>query len=239
MEEPSGTSTTTPSSKCFKTCLNTYVQRVVRRPLLKDDIVYTLVPLAGHYQVVVELACFDGVTFAGEVCDNYKEAFQSCAQKAFTFYEERYSNPCRRGREGLSSDVLDYEAISSANPSLTPKVLLNTLCTRLAKRFLSRGETVYTVTQIDGGLRASVRSRALPGKWRSVQWLGSVCSSKREAEHSAASAALESLRKSRMFDELFEDLFPQYGSFMPDQVTGSELMAYTAAESTKPLDEAT
>merc|ERR1719343_1190017 len=79
------------------------------------------------------------------------------------------------------------------NPCITPKTKLNSLCMKIAKRYLQKGETVYESNKVAGGFQATVKLIALPGEWAGRCWAGEVCSTKQKAEQSAASIALDQI----------------------------------------------
>lgn len=223
------------TAPCYKTELNTYCQRVVRRSLSKADIMYTMVSFGPYHQAIVKLQCLDGITVAGELFDNHREAVQSAAKEALEFHASTYgpsvlekneekakTKDAKRTRgeakpklgahpeeppatedtpaaipSSTPKEITATEDTPTANPSLTPKVVLNTMCTRLARRYLVKGDTVYTTSQVDGGFKAQVKLNALPGRWQHLHWTGEVCHTKREAEQSCAEKALACLTSSQ------------------------------------------
>lgn len=195
------------SARCFKTELNTYCQRIVRRSLSKSDIMYTMVSFGPYHQALVKIRCLGDITIAGDLFDNHWQAVQSAARHALEYHAEAHGPSAPptadaapaavRGRSGDDPPPkVEKRETPAANPSLTPKVVLNTLCTRVARRYLLKGDTVYTTTQVDTGFQATVRLNALPGRWQLMVWTGKVCSAKRDAEQSAAEAALAALSSS-------------------------------------------
>merc|ERR1712232_740092 len=66
----------------FKTDLNNYISAVLRRPLTKEDIVYTVAQTdLGLFQATVTLTT-TGQDFAGEPAEDEKQAKMNAAQQA-------------------------------------------------------------------------------------------------------------------------------------------------------------
>ena len=198
-----------PTGHCFKTELNTHCQRVLRRSVSKSDITYNVKEVGDFYQATVELPCIDGLDFAGVLSGSPKDASQSVAEIALDFLVNKYDGPIAiRDKPGLreierfADADFQPEEFGGANQSLTPKALLNTLCTSVARRCLAKGHTVYTVMQTSGGFQATVRLTSLPSKWQRGHWVGKVCATRREAEQSCAQAALNGLTACKEILEL-------------------------------------
>eukprot|EP00927_Polykrikos_kofoidii_P069196 TRINITY_DN64586_c0_g1_i1.p1 TRINITY_DN64586_c0_g1~~TRINITY_DN64586_c0_g1_i1.p1 ORF type:complete len:286 (+),score=51.98 TRINITY_DN64586_c0_g1_i1:101-958(+) len=81
------------------------------------------------------------------------------------------------------------------NPALTDKVKLNSVCMKVARRALMKGDTVYESRPTTGGFQATVTLACLPGEWGNATWAGEVCSTKQAAEQSAASIALSMINE--------------------------------------------
>merc|ERR1712166_1643930 len=79
------------------------------------------------------------------------------------------------------------------NPALTPKVILNSICMRIVKRQLGKGEVAYDTRVANGGFYTILKLLCLPGDWQSKAWAGKVCTTKQAAEQSAATYALETI----------------------------------------------
>lgn len=65
-----------------KSALNQFVQRYIKRPVTKQDILYTTEKYDAGYQSVVRIECMEGQEFAGEVCPNLKTAEKEAAAEA-------------------------------------------------------------------------------------------------------------------------------------------------------------
>lgn len=194
-----------PSVVDAKTDLNQFCQRYCKRPVTKQDIVYVVNRFGHQYQSIVKLNCFSGQEYAGHLCMSSKEAEKSAAHQALLAYastiqalgpkEEQKKG--RKGSQPLSPAELAAKKAKQAdageNPAITPKTKLNSLCMKIAKRYLQKGETVYESLRVTGGYQATVKLGALPGEWAVRCWAGEVCSTKQKAEQSAAEIALEQI----------------------------------------------
>lgn len=82
-----------------------------------------------------------------------------------------------------------------ANPALTCKVVLNTVCMKLLKRPMQKGEVVYETHQTPIGYQSTVRLPCLPGEWGELAWAGEVAQQQKHAEQNAAKEALEAVNQ--------------------------------------------
>merc|ERR1712232_538817 len=94
--------------------------------------------------------------------------------------------------------------MGATNPAMTPKVKLNTLYMKITQRYLKKGETVYNTNKVLGGFQATVQLSSLPDTWASRIWAGEVCSTKQNAEQSAARIALEHIEGDTELMEIAE-----------------------------------
>lgn len=180
-----------PGMMCMRLALNTYCQRALRRSVTKEEIVYTLTSFGDYHQALVSIRCLGGLEFAGDLCQDKRQAMELAAEEALDFHGVKRS---ARKAKSLPFQVLGTtQAGVEPHPAFTPKVQLNMLCSRLSPRFLVKGDTVYIVRQTNGGFQATVSLSALPDPWKCVPWIGKVCDTQREAEQSAAEAALACL----------------------------------------------
>mmetsp|Transcript_57943 Transcript_57943/g.137933 ORF Transcript_57943/g.137933 Transcript_57943/m.137933 type:complete len:364 (-) Transcript_57943:60-1151(-) len=195
-----------------KTELNQFCQRLCARPLTKNDILYQARKLGSQWQATVKLNCIDGQEYAGELSDNQKDAEKSAAQQVLIAYEDTVakmgpssssSGSKKRKASGLNAPNKlpgDEQLAKMAktdeengNPAMTAKVKVNAVCTRLAKRGLQKGETVYECHQTQNGYQSTVRLACLPEDWATKVWAGYECSTKQKAEQSAAEMALQTI----------------------------------------------
>uniref|UniRef100_A0A7S1WLG1 DRBM domain-containing protein n=1 Tax=Alexandrium catenella TaxID=2925 RepID=A0A7S1WLG1_ALECA len=195
-----------------KTELNQFCQRFCQRPVTKSDIVYVTSKF-GHqfgyqFQAIVKLNCLQGEEYAGNLSPSPKEAEKSAAQQALA----AYANHIAAAPLSASKDPLTAPAPRGAareakqpeedeNPAITPKTKLNSLCMRIAKRYLQKGETVYECRKVPGGYQATVKLSALPGEWKDRLWAGQVFTTKQKAEQSAAEIALMQISEDQDLSE--------------------------------------
>lgn len=189
-----------------KTDLNQFCQRYCKRPVTKQDIVYVVNRFGHQYQSIVKLNCFSGQEYAGHLSMSAKEAEKSAAQQALMAYastietlgpKEDPQKNRRKIQQSLTPQELAAKKAkqleAGENPAITPKTKLNSLCIKIAKRYLQKGETVYESLKVTGGYQATVKLVALPGEWAGRCWAGEVCSTKQKAEQSAAGIALNQI----------------------------------------------
>mmetsp|Transcript_102520 Transcript_102520/g.260407 ORF Transcript_102520/g.260407 Transcript_102520/m.260407 type:complete len:345 (+) Transcript_102520:2-1036(+) len=186
-----------------KTDLNQFCQRYCKRPVTKQDIVYVVNRFGHQYQSIVKLNCFSGQEYAGHLCMSSKDAEKSAASQALVAYgptietlgsKEDAQKQRKKAQQPLTPEELavkkERQTQEGENPAITPKTKLNSLCMKIAKRYLQKGETIYDSMKVTGGYQATVRLGALPGAWSARCWAGEVCSTKQKAEQSAAEIAL-------------------------------------------------
>lgn len=188
-----------------KTDLNQFCQKFCKRPVTKQDIVYVVNRFGNQFQAIVKLNCFQGQEYAGHLCTNAKEAEKSAAHQAILAHaatldmlsKDDDKKSRRKVHQPLNPQQLAEKRAKQAedgeNPAITPKTKLNSLCMKIAKRYLQKGETVYEALKVAGGFQATVKLTALPGDWADRCWAGEVCSTKQKAEQSAADIALQQI----------------------------------------------
>jgi len=188
-----------------KTELNQFCQKYCKRPVTKQDIVYVVNKFGAQYQSIVKLNCFAGQEYAGHLSLNAKDAEKSAAHQALMAYaptieklsQEDDKKSRRKVHQQLTPEELAEKRARQAelgeNPAITPKTKLNSLCMKISKRYLHKGETVYESQKVTGGYQATVKLAALPGEWSGRAWAGEVCATKQKAEQSAAEIALQQI----------------------------------------------
>lgn len=216
-----------------KTDLNQFCQRYCKRPVTKQDIVYVVNRFGNQYQSIVKLNCFSGQEYAGHLSVSSKEAEKSAAHQALVAYSSTIENlgpkseakGRRKPQKQLSPAELAEKKAKQAddgeNPAITPKTKLNSLCMKIAKRYLQKGETVYECLKVTGGFQATVKLGALPGEWSERCWAGEVCGTKQKAEQSAAEIALvQILADKELSDEATKPKGKGKGKGAPAWCTG-------------------
>jgi len=225
-----------------KSALNQCAQKYCKRPINKQDLVYSSQRFGtgptAQWQGTVTLGFLEGAQYAGEVAASEKEAGHNAARQALLTLEplvaEMPSAPGKKnnnkrkasaagigaampammeqfaefmgmtGEEvqaGMAESGLSASPAQLAGParmdpaSVTPKVELNTLCMKLCRRPLQKGETLYTTSPVAGGHQGTVALPCLPGEWGEKTWAGEVAATKPLAEHNAAAQALADLRE--------------------------------------------
>jgi len=215
-----------------KGALNHFAQRYCKRPVTKDDIVYTSAKYGKVFQVTVTLNCMEGQQFVGETAVTLKEAEKNAAYQALIHFEplndalpalpsknkKRKATPSAApggamalpmdGGFGAEEPALKaLKAMSggatmgglsvggSDNPALTSKVVLNTVCMKLLKRPMQKGEICYETHQTPIGFQSTVRLPCLPGEWGELAWAGEVAQQQKQAEQNAAKEALEAVNQ--------------------------------------------
>lgn len=221
-----------------KSALNQCAQKYCKRPINKQDLVYTSQRFGtgptAQWQATVTLGFFEGQQYAGEVASSEKEAGHNAARQALLSLEplvaEMPSAPGKKNNKrkasaagigaampammeqfaefmGMTGEEVEAgmaEAGVASSPaapartdlaSVTPKVELNTLCMKLCRRPLQKGETLYTTAAVAGGFQGTVALPCLPGEWGEKSWAGEVAATKPLAEHNAAAQALADMRE--------------------------------------------
>jgi len=184
----------------FKGELNQFLQKHCKRPLSKQDIVYTVSKFSGQSQAIVKLNCLEGQEYAGHLCADAKSAEKSAAEQALqaNFVLVQAAKEAQPKRMLSAEDTFSAEKRArvdpSQNPSLTPKTELNSLIGKIAKKVLQKGETVYVANKIGHFYQATVQSAALPDEWASRAWAGELSATKPQAEQSAAEQALKDIK---------------------------------------------
>lgn len=194
-----------PITADAKSTLNQFCQRLTNRPLTKADIVYTTTKFGRQYQAIVKLNCLEGQQeFAGELCHDARKAEHSAANQALVAYQGIIDNLPPTESKFAKKRKLNAAEVSAAkkakaedgtepegdNPAITPKFKLNSIVTKIIKRFPQKGETEYNCLKVPNGFQGTVKLDALPGEWKGRTWAGHVCATKQKAEQSAAEIAL-------------------------------------------------
>mmetsp|Transcript_96369 Transcript_96369/g.171282 ORF Transcript_96369/g.171282 Transcript_96369/m.171282 type:complete len:348 (-) Transcript_96369:101-1144(-) len=190
-----------------KTELNHFLQKHCKRPVTKTDIVFTVQKFGPtQYQAIVKIACLDGQEYASEVTSDPKAAEKSAAEQALEANADLVSAamaaPNAKKRNSTAGPLTPAERAAKKakaeeegveNPAITPKTQLNSLCMRIAKRFLQKGETVYECNKVGLQYQATVTLACLPGEWGERAWAGHLSATKQKAEQSAAEEALKDI----------------------------------------------
>eukprot|EP00747_Dinoflagellata_sp_TGD_P207489 gnl/TRDRNA2_/TRDRNA2_81058_c0_seq1.p1 gnl/TRDRNA2_/TRDRNA2_81058_c0~~gnl/TRDRNA2_/TRDRNA2_81058_c0_seq1.p1 ORF type:complete len:772 (-),score=172.15 gnl/TRDRNA2_/TRDRNA2_81058_c0_seq1:159-2474(-) len=177
-----------PHGGNVKSALNELVMKIARRPLTSADIVYNVKPSRpGQFQATVKVAAIDDSTeFEGEPSARKREAEQSAAQAALVHYLSKLKGEgsLDAGQAARLGGADRGEATAS-----NYKSMLNELAMKVAGRPLLPTDIAYSVRAVGSGhFKASVRVAAIDN---SQDFEGEVRPRKKDAEQSAACAALE------------------------------------------------
>lgn len=97
------------------------------------------------------------------------------------------------GGPGSPEKRAKTEVASNSN-----KTTLNTMCMKIVRRPLTKGEIQFDTQEVeDGALRGfqtTISCASLPGEWAETFFTGEVCSAAKEAEENAASVAISELQ---------------------------------------------
>lgn len=186
-----------------KSLLNTYCQKVTKRPVTKGDVAYTTQHAGGgYYQGTVTLHCLGGIQFAGEVSASRKDAEKKAAEQALAHYSIASPASNQVARAGIESSMSIAITPTSVGPpaplpqelaEMSSKAALNTVLGRAVKVGLSSGSVQYDCSIVPGGFQALIRVPCLPGIWSQKAWSGEVCPKKKDAENSAAHYAVSDI----------------------------------------------
>ncbi|OLP93397.1 hypothetical protein AK812_SmicGene24708 [Symbiodinium microadriaticum] len=166
-----------------------FIQRYVKRPLSKTDIVYAVSKFGAQCQAVVKLNALDGQEYAGELCRDTKSAERSAAEQAVTA-NMTLVEATKQGQAGSKRPAVTAPSpvqvppkkmrldVPEENPALTPKAQLNSLIGKIAKRAMQKGETIYNAHLIGNQYQATVQITLLPGEWANRAWAGHLCGTK-------------------------------------------------------------
>lgn len=197
-----------PIAMDAKTALNQFCQRLCQRPVTRSDIEYTVNKIGVQFQAIVKLNCIQGQEFAGELSMSPKEAEKAAAEQALKAHQmtieslpptatpkQKKKEKTQAARSGQNADggVVRAKPPDEENPALTAKVKLNSLCMRIVKRALQKGETAYDTKQAIGGFHCTLKLHCLPNEWDQQAWAGMICTTKQAAEQSAATFALQAI----------------------------------------------
>jgi len=205
-----------------KVAFNTAAQKLAGRPITKLDIVYETTKYDNEYQSTVTLTFEDGHQYAGELASSKKEAEKNAAaqalqaiapQLAAVVVPQKSAREVRGGKKRKAEEAQEEGGgviralfaktkiakpcvpIAEGNPANTPKVRLNTLCMKICKRVLQKGEMEYTTQSMQEGFQTTVKVQCLPGEWSGQAWAGELAASKPLAEHNAATQAIDAISK--------------------------------------------
>jgi len=213
-----------------KSALNQFCQKYTKKPIGKQDVLYTSTKVATGYQATVKLVCIDGCEFAGDVAGNAKEAEKLAAQQALDHYADVIATlPASGGKNKRKTpgdpDALPTPAVAGA-VTTTPgapsaKSELNVMAARILRRILSKSDVNYEVAEVAGaGFQATVSMPGLPGEWATHVFAGEPCSKKADAEQSAAAIAVAAMKEDASIMALADKPGAKQGGSAPKMAKG-------------------
>eukprot|EP00930_Biecheleria_cincta_P033642 TRINITY_DN23303_c0_g1_i1.p1 TRINITY_DN23303_c0_g1~~TRINITY_DN23303_c0_g1_i1.p1 ORF type:complete len:773 (+),score=165.46 TRINITY_DN23303_c0_g1_i1:112-2430(+) len=178
-----------------KTALNTCLQRICRRPTTKDDAIFVVQEeQEGQFRAVVTILCLEGSPeFTGELGSTEKEAEQLAAQQALeALAGEVAARPPKEKKhstgEGVPQTSLYVPLAGAGATALNAKNKLNTFLQKFCMRPIVKNDFSYAVENHDGQFQATLTLTCLEG---CPEFVGSMESTARDAEQSAAQQALD------------------------------------------------
>lgn len=189
-----------------KTSLNQFLQKHLQRPVTKTDITYQTNKFGQQFQSIVKLVCLGGLEYAGHLETDAKLAERSAAQQALEAHGEEIAKLNEVAFQSKKRKIASPEELAAKrqrsaeaaaagelNPAVTPKTQLNSLCMKIAKRYLQKGETAYECVKIGDVYQATVKLSCLPGEWQGKMWRGEAAPNRQKAEQNAAEEALKDI----------------------------------------------
>jgi len=208
-----------------KTALNQFVQKIVKRPIQKDDVTFTTTKYGTKFQSVVKLNCMEGQVVNGELQSNSKDAEKSASLMVLSvfkdqvqaFKEQAEAEKTPSGKRKAPAAKLTAaeirekklkkeqdKAMGIENPCVTAKMKLNESAAKIARRTLTKGEMEYTTNQCIGGYQSTVKVACFPDEFKDQLWAGEVKTTKQAAEQSAAEICLLTIESEPKLKELME-----------------------------------
>eukprot|EP00931_Biecheleriopsis_adriatica_P102096 TRINITY_DN77119_c0_g1_i1.p1 TRINITY_DN77119_c0_g1~~TRINITY_DN77119_c0_g1_i1.p1 ORF type:complete len:355 (+),score=87.58 TRINITY_DN77119_c0_g1_i1:75-1139(+) len=213
--------------KDYKAELSSALQKHVKRPISKADVMYTVNRFGSQCQAVVKLNCLGGQEYAGHLSSDPRTAEKSAAEQAFMANQATFAasgsltkvvapkapgaiaTPSAAKRPGEWSagpsskrrNRNGEEKVKLPESEMVHKTELNNACQQIVRRAIGRGEIAFTFTEIGGQFQATVQCPFLPEDFASRAWAGDLKDSKQAAEQSAAAQAVIDIKNAPEFAE--------------------------------------
>eukprot|EP00746_Dinoflagellata_sp_MGD_P163817 gnl/MRDRNA2_/MRDRNA2_92058_c0_seq1.p1 gnl/MRDRNA2_/MRDRNA2_92058_c0~~gnl/MRDRNA2_/MRDRNA2_92058_c0_seq1.p1 ORF type:complete len:412 (+),score=87.55 gnl/MRDRNA2_/MRDRNA2_92058_c0_seq1:107-1342(+) len=193
----------TPRSNTFNTRLNNSIQRILKRNLLRGEIVYTTQDVEGGIQATVatpEMSdTYGSKTFSGEVCHDPHSARESAAEIAL---------------QDVLADPELLEIHDAPRPEREPgdkppddaprhKSRLRNTVLKICRISLKKEDIVWETVPSAEGFISTVTCPCLPGTMGEMSWAGDTCEDENLAEQSAALVACEAIMDDEEMLELY------------------------------------
>eukprot|EP00747_Dinoflagellata_sp_TGD_P181921 gnl/TRDRNA2_/TRDRNA2_35932_c0_seq1.p1 gnl/TRDRNA2_/TRDRNA2_35932_c0~~gnl/TRDRNA2_/TRDRNA2_35932_c0_seq1.p1 ORF type:complete len:241 (-),score=58.22 gnl/TRDRNA2_/TRDRNA2_35932_c0_seq1:193-915(-) len=186
-----------------KSKLNQCLQKYMKKPISKNDIVYNTVKHAVGFQATVTLHCLQGQMFAGELSHDSKIAEKSAASQALAANQALFDSlpattttkkrPADAAAGGVKVAKVNEDGTPSNPAAEGPKMKLHQAVMKIVRRPLTKGEIAYDAKVVGRAHLASVRIPCLPEPWNAKVWNGIPTPARKDSETSAAEMALAAL----------------------------------------------
>lgn len=197
-----------------KVQVNQFCQKKTGRQITKTDIVYKTQKHGGSHQSTITLACLGGVAFVGELMATAKAAEAAAASQVLKHYASEIATLAAQPKEksGTKRPASAMSGVGISGPAdkvqkvergpVPPKLEINEICMKIAKRVLTKNEIVYASKPVAGGFQSTLHLSCLPGVYGQNLFTGTVCQNKKEAETSVATIAVQTLKGDAELAEL-------------------------------------
>eukprot|EP00746_Dinoflagellata_sp_MGD_P036844 gnl/MRDRNA2_/MRDRNA2_188527_c0_seq1.p1 gnl/MRDRNA2_/MRDRNA2_188527_c0~~gnl/MRDRNA2_/MRDRNA2_188527_c0_seq1.p1 ORF type:complete len:216 (+),score=44.80 gnl/MRDRNA2_/MRDRNA2_188527_c0_seq1:57-704(+) len=188
-----------------KSQVNQFFQKKIGRPLSKTDVTYTTQAHANGFQTTVALPCIGGVSFVGELAGDARLAEAAAAHQVLRHYadeiaavlaepKKKASRPQSKRRTKRAASELVDGIVEPQQISTGPKQEINEMCAKISRRSLAKEDVVYNSQKTAGGFQSTLQLTCLPGVYGQSSFTGTVCGTKKDAENSVATIAIETLK---------------------------------------------
>mmetsp|Transcript_33646 Transcript_33646/g.96616 ORF Transcript_33646/g.96616 Transcript_33646/m.96616 type:complete len:495 (-) Transcript_33646:125-1609(-) len=174
-------------------------QRMVRRQMQPEDIIYQTMQFGQQFQATVTLVCVGGDTYAGEPAFTNAEAEQNAAEVAVGACAEELAK-MQSAEENGSMKRKEMATAPSGLPGEKPRGsrrnswILQQMLMRLLRRPIRPDDVAAQTIQTALGWQSTLAVPGLPEPWQTMAWAGEVAASPKEAEEHAAKHAVDAVR---------------------------------------------
>jgi len=201
-------------------------QKMCRRPITKQDVVYTMAKQGYKWEVIVQMNCLQGLEFRAEVLNPHdrKTAEKQVAEVALKALSQPPpgensdplvvpppgqvaapppSEPWAVPPPSFAQVDISQAPLAGVDPGANPgpnvKAALKEALDMIVRRPLTKDSTFYQMARAKGGYQATLFLPCLPGAWGQQGWESHTCRTKKDAELSAAGIALASVMADPQF----------------------------------------
>lgn len=170
-----------------------------KQPQTKGLFTYTSVQGEnGSWMCTLTSESFSAEYSSEDLCESKKLAEEAAAMAALQGeYPAAYAAAPAAMRKAGASDVKRKAPEVPAAPATDPKSVLNNALMMLAERGMVKDDIVYTVTEVNDSVVASLKINCLEGKnpvFKGKAVPGTSKESKKQAQYNAAAAALKAFK---------------------------------------------